>query len=232
MSTWYTETVSCPRCAVANDVSLLHGAYVGRLPEVKRAIREGHFQRFACTGCKAEVRVEAPLVYTDLPQGQYIAVEPPATPDWRAARRRHVEVFDGAFVLGPPCAERLAHGMRHRMVLGVDALREKVLLWDAGLDDRVVEAVKHDVLVAEGTSPSTHLLRVVAILDGGHLLCRRTAVPIRSGPVASPTQGPRADTIILPAAAYARRQAASNRIATELPWLADDWVVDLWLGTT
>lgn len=220
MSTWYTEDVSCPRCGHVTAFSLLHGAYVGRLPEVKRAIREGRFQRFACTGCGADVRVEASLVYTDLPNGQYIAVEPPATPDWRAARRRHVEVFDGAFVLGPPCAERLAHGMRHRMVLGVDALREKVLLWDAGLDDRVVEAVKHDALVAEGAATAAHLLRVIAVLDGGHLLCRRF------------TGGSTSGTVLLPAAAYARRQAASKRIAAELPCLADDWVVDVWLGGT
>ena len=200
MSTFYPYMLNSPACAESTEVHLAKGLHITRLPD------------------------------TDFDRAEYIAVEPEATTDVAAARKLAIEVFDAAFTFGPPIAEELAENMRCRLVFGMRSLREKLLLWQAGLDDRVVEALKGDWLKGSGKGLRAEVLRVVAVHAGGHILVARLA------PTASLLDGILA---VQPASLvlgfttflniqYEHRLSRARHLGADYPFLHDPWLVDLY----
>ena len=215
MSTWVHRDVPCPGCGAVNATPMLKGIHISRLPAVRDDIVAGRFQRTLCPSCGYAAQLESSTVYTDFDNGQYIAVEPSNPADWRAALAPHQEVFDRCFTMGPPVAEELSRGIRHRLVFGVDALREKILLWDAGLDDRVLESCKADLLTSEKKDFREEELRLTGVLPGGHCVLRRTA----PGRV-------HLGHVTLLAETYQQRLAGTG---SQYPQLMGAWVVDLYV---
>lgn len=222
MSTWEPHVFDCPTCGEPIRAQLLKGMHITRLPEVKAAIRDGTFQVFVCEGCNTPTHVEKPTIYTDFEAGHYIGVELPDTPDWAEAKQRHRKVYDQAVLLGPPVAADLASRMRHRIVFGLRALREKVLAWDAGLDDALVEVAKLELLRASGTPVEAEELRLVAVLPPEeHLMFARyrRAGPGRTRPTVVGHEvflRQRYDALL------ARRES----FRAQYWWVFDDWLVD------
>jgi hypothetical protein len=230
VSTFYRHTLDCPACGVATEVNLAKGLHITRLPEVRAEILAGTFQVFDCPACGARAAVEARTVYTDFDRRQYVAVEPGPTADWAEARRLAVEVFDAAFTFGPPVAEELAGNMRCRLVFGMRSLREKLLIWDAGLDDRVVEALKADWLRRRGLELHAEVLRVVAVHEGGHILLARfdPAPPLPEGVLAVQRAAAVLGFETFLGAQYERRLSLARQISGDYPFLQDPWVVDVY----
>lgn len=223
MSTFFAQDVICPSCGHGFEVQLIEGVHVTRLPAVRQQILERDFQVFACPACAVRIAVEGMFVYTDFQRMQYVAVESRAATDWRAARRRHQETFARAFASGPPDANQMAGAFTCRLVYGVLALREKLLLWDAGLDDRVVEALKGARLETLGVAPEDAVLRLETILPGGHLLCGRYQ-PSR-GALAG--LAPRAvDFETFPAGDYRKMKERVDELMRSNAWIAEEWFVD------
>lgn len=140
-------------------------------------------------------------------------------------------MFRDCFEAGPPIAQDMGARFKRRVVFGFRALREKLVLWDAGLDDRVVEAVKGDLLADDGAAPREVVLRIARVLDGGHLLFaayepapRPDDAPAEPRVVVQPAPY---DFLTAPAARYLARSAEPSAIARDYPWLGDDWFVDL-----
>lgn len=231
MSTWEQYEVSCPRCSTNFRAPVLKGVYASWLPEVHAAVRDGSFARCRCPACSATLQVETETVYTDFERGYYVGVASPEVAGWRAVRARHAAAFDSTITFGPPVAQELAGSLVHRVVFGAHALREKILLWDAALDDRVVEALKGDWLRTRGLRAADVVLRASDVLPGGHILF---AVLEPWEPVPTDDSGitllgmPRLlEHVSLRAELYERRLMRRSRIAGEYPALADDWLVDL-----
>lgn len=231
MSTWEPWSLSCPECRTVQTVPLLKGIHISRLPDVRRAILDGSFQTFDCPGCARRIQVEASTVCTDFPHHDYMGLEVRGTRDWRAARARHLAIFDSCFTFGPDPVAELGSGLRTRLVFGNAALREKLLLWEHGLDDRVVEALKGECLALRGLGPTDEELRVSQILEGGHLVFARMEpaelrdLPPRELVPISPYKVLGFETV--PAPDYERRQLSAGKILRDWPALGDDWVVDL-----
>jgi hypothetical protein len=254
MSTWYPYRLNCPACGTEGEVQLLKGIHVSRLAAVRRDLHEGRFQVHVCPSCAHRVQLEVPSVYTDFPNGQYIAVELPFPADVAGPRARHRQVFDACFLFGPDVAADLGARVRHRLVFGVAALREKVLAWGAGLDDRIVEALKADVLAADGLGHRDQMLRLVSVLPGNHLVFARLEPPSEAtrAPLPVPLAGavptgspvpPRGAApyrcpggavtgyVTVPERSYQRRLMDRASLFVSLPMLSDDWVVDVFDGS-
>ena len=232
MSTFRPYQATCPACAHQWQVEIARGLHITRLPDIREQLVRGTFQVFACPACQVPTVVEDTLVYTDFDRHEYIAVETAATASWQAALARHQTVFTNCFDHGPPIAQDWGKVFKRRVVYGFRALREKILVWDAGLDDRIVEAVKGDLVRDEGESPREVVLRIHSVLDGGHLLFSV------HDPVRRPADTPpgAAMTLVLPAARdfwtapaarYQARAADEASIGRDYPWLSDDWFVDI-----
>ena len=230
MSDFRTQEASCPACGETVRVEVLDGVRAEDHPEVREALLAGRLGAATCS-CGAETRVWVPCVYTDFEHGTYVALAGPV-PDWRALVPTHAKVFDEALTLGPPFARSIGARLKHRLVLDPLALREKVLLFEANLDDRVVEALKGAWLKKQGRGPADELLRVSAVLEGGHLLLARWQ------PGAVRGEGPwvmERPTLLghvtLTADRYQKRWM--RRDATSLwPALAHPWMVDLYVASS
>lgn len=234
MSTFRPHAVACPSCAHSVEVHLLEGMHITRIPDVRAAILAGRFHTFTCPACGDSFVIEVPAIYTDFPAGQYVAVEVGEPVDLAPSVGRHQRVFDECFTLGPPAAQELALTMRTRLVYGYPALREKLLVWDAGLDDRVVESLKGSWFEREGIAPASERLRVVAVLDGGHLLCARLEPSVRGSPGAGEVRVVDLPRIrgfhTLLAQDYQRHQLRRAETAERWPHLGGAWLVDVSLG--
>ncbi|MEO8707340.1 MAG: CpXC domain-containing protein [Kofleriaceae bacterium] len=169
MSTWTTRSLACPRCGVLASVRIAAGVHVARAPEVREQILAGQLHRFTCSGCDESTQVEAAFVYTDFPRHHWISV---ATPDELASWRDHEARLAGevarAFELGSPLAHPLADGLRVRLVFGSVELREKLVVWGAGIDDALVECVKVRAFASdpELAAPGSRLLVETVAADG------------------------------------------------------------------
>lgn len=170
MSTWYLQTVDCPACGWTQQVRLLKGMHITRIPEVQQQILNGTFQVFPCQQCDTPFVIERPSIYTDFERGHYIAIEPYGTPH-KEAIERHKRIFDENFIFAPDIAQSLGKRLNPRIVFGLPALREKILLWENGLSDHVVEGLKLLVYGKHGLDMDSTILRLIKIYEtGGHFL--------------------------------------------------------------
>jgi hypothetical protein len=139
MSTTRVERVGCPGCGALFPASLAESANATRHPPFRQQVLEGTFMRFTCPTCAAPVVVERELLYTDLARGTLIAVFPSALRVEGHALEPRVRATLDSLGADPANAARV---QLRRLVFGYAELREKVIQRDAGLDDRVTEALK------------------------------------------------------------------------------------------
>jgi CpXC protein len=232
MSTFYPFSLECS-CGHIYTVDLAYGIHVTRLPQARQQILDGEFQVFQCPACGTATAVEGPTVYTDFIRHHYVAVETAVRPEWRMLRTRLDQVFENSFTLGPPIATEMGTRFKKRCVIGFQALREKLVIWDAALDDLVVEGVKGRLADRVGIRPGEGLFRLAGVLPGGHLTFLRFEPPPPAPPDTrahrTTTAGPiDAETVI--ASEYLRQLEDRAGITTDYPWLADDWLVDIYDG--
>lgn len=120
----------------------------GRAPHLRAQILDGTFQRFDCPRCGAATPVDPRFTYVDLSAGQFMGVYPAwADVEWRRLEAETLGLYDrnlGAHA--PPPARAVTDELTVRVVFGLAALREKLVIFGAGLDDVAVELVKLDLV--------------------------------------------------------------------------------------
>lgn len=143
MNEFDDATVRCG-CGHAYGARVARHLHVSRRPEVRQAIVEGSFHRFACPRCQRINVVEEVLPYTDFPRRHWFTLFPGAYLGRReAALALCRETFDKTMREHAPGLVRgWADEFVQRAVFGWAALRDKIVVLDAGLDDRLVEILK------------------------------------------------------------------------------------------
>jgi len=150
MSTFYTRQIACPGCRAPIDAWLARGVHATRRTDLRDEIFARTFHRCTCAACDARLEIEQHLVYTDfdLHHWIYVATERdrPEWPQWEARLRSDVaHVFSDH----SPLVHGVGDLLRSRVVVGYEELREKLVLWRAGLDDALVECIKVRALADE-----------------------------------------------------------------------------------
>jgi hypothetical protein len=213
MSTTRTIDASCPACRVSQRVLIAESANAMRHPRWRDQVRDGTFMSFVCTGCGDRFTVEHELLFTDLPKGVFIGVFPRAA---RVEADRHAAIL--AAVFARTAGEARLPGIRCRAVFGYAELREKLVCWDAALDDRVLEALKLALFTqnAEWTANGSRGLELVEVGDDGALVFLHLGVATPGGaPVAT-----RVDrTLYDHTAATEPEWAPLLRPLSETPWV-------------
>ncbi len=139
-------------CGHRYPIELAPDLHVSRMPALRRAVLDGSFHRFTCPRCGRITPVERPLAYTDFPRRHWITVAPPAgladVAGWRELAdrsfRETMQEHAGAQV------RAWAPEFTRRLVFGLAALREKLIAFDAGLDDRPLELLKLSLIAELG----------------------------------------------------------------------------------
>ena len=148
MSTFVARSIRCPNCATEQEREIASSVNIMRSPHVRERILDQTFQVFECTHCGRRFIYTGEFSYVDLSRRQLFGVFPPsAESDWVACEQRTTDAYRKT--LGddaPSIAQPFGEGLVIRCVFGLPALREKLILADAGLDDVLVEAAKLDLL--------------------------------------------------------------------------------------
>jgi hypothetical protein len=166
MSVFRTLNIPCPACGGETPFNLVHSVNADRRADLRDEILAATFQQMPCPGCGKEFRVEPEFNYLNLGRNQWIAAWPRASmAEWREYDTQARESFDDAFgENAPPGAQEMGRNIVPRITFGWAALREKLFVRDAGLDDVTVELAKAALIRASPTARAmTSELRLLAI---------------------------------------------------------------------
>jgi hypothetical protein len=143
MSTWDDLSITCPFCAHVFDVQIASGLHISRLPHIRERIIDGRLHRFDCPACTRTIEVRRPLIYADFERGDWIEVWPADDiAHWPELAAKCSANYRRAIERGAPMLRAHSERFRVRIVFGYDELREKLLVWDARLDDVAIECLK------------------------------------------------------------------------------------------
>jgi len=161
----------------------VRGANAERAPELRVAALAGTLNRLPCPACGQVHAMDAPLVYADPPRGHWISVATRGElAGWAAVERTAVTAFQTS--LETAVADAFA-GARVRVVFDLDELRERLAIWDAGLDDGVIECVKLSCLRERpdirGPGERIRVVRIAAATVTMHVLDGATPELVRGG---------------------------------------------------
>ena len=165
MSTWFPETVTCPTCHHEQEARLARGVHAARAPEVREQVFARTFHCVTCERCAQAFTAGRAFVYTDTDRKHWVQVAPA---DQRVRWPEYETVTDRLFdraMTGSPLTHELREGFTVRVVFGLEALREKLVVWQANLDDAIVECLKVR-LVRDRPALARALLVVDAVADG------------------------------------------------------------------
>ena len=148
MSLFRETTLTCPQCDHPIPFLESDSVNVDRNPDPRDAIIDGSFQLVACPSCENAVRLEPQFNYLDTADGLWIAGFPGRMmADYLALEDTITDVFSNAYGAGAQsAAQRIGDTLTARLTFGWPALREKLVLAQAGLDDVIVEMLKLDLL--------------------------------------------------------------------------------------
>jgi len=140
--------VKCPRCGDPARCRVADTVSASRAPELRRAILDRTFHAVRCAGCELEFVVEKHLLYDDFDRGHWIGVFPGADEERFAECEELVlqSFREAMFHNAAPVLREWAPQFKVRVVFSIVQLREKLLCWDAGVDDQVLELTKLDLI--------------------------------------------------------------------------------------
>ncbi|MGI6736086.1 MAG: CpXC domain-containing protein [Anaerovoracaceae bacterium] len=136
----YTEmTFVCPNCGREVDIPLLEAVDGVADIELKQMIVDGTFGIYECPECHDRMDINCQLTYHDGSRGLMVWVMPP-----ELSGGEEEEIADENLLQTSAVLEQCAQ----RKVRDKNDLREKVLIAEAGRDDRIIELMKPGVYTA------------------------------------------------------------------------------------
>ena len=155
MSIFRRQNVSCPSCGTIVAFQAAHSINADRRADLRQAILDETFQTQVCPSCDASFRLDPLITYVDLGRNQWIAAYPlNRLGDWQAIEAECAEIFATSYGdQAPDSVRQLCGAITPRLVFGWAALREKLVVDEAGLDDAVLELVKIALLRTVGRFP-------------------------------------------------------------------------------
>jgi hypothetical protein len=139
MSQTKTYEIRCPKCGHEQSVELYEAVNVQQSPELKSLLLSNQLNAVVCAECHASFRVDKPLLYNDPKYKRMIYLIPMSEGAAEIGERQFTDSLrqlNGALPKGVEAPEVC-------LVLSRMELVERVFLFDAGLNERVIEYMKH-----------------------------------------------------------------------------------------
>ncbi len=130
MSMERKETITCPACGNAQDFIVWHSLNGDLNPEAKQQLMDGTLFRFKCSKCGYKSIVNYNTLYHDMTHQAMVY--------YVGSVKQALEAIADAEKM----MSIAMHGYRKRIVTNQNSLREKAIIFEHGLDDRVIEIIK------------------------------------------------------------------------------------------
>jgi hypothetical protein len=139
------QPLTCPSCSAEHSFVCWSSLNVTLDRDRKQELLDGSLFIFTCPGCGAKTLVSYPLLYHDMEKQFMVWLIPqPPGEDTAPAHPGDIDEVGRSF----------SDTYRLRTVRELIDLKEKILIFDAGLDDRAIEAAK---LALSKQIPEDHL---------------------------------------------------------------------------
>lgn len=129
MSRKITKEVACPHCHASVNTELWSSINVTQDPSARARLMEESLFTWRCPDCGYEAKILYPCLYHDMDRKFMVYLIPDLQQD----------------SLSDPVVEKQfpeLNGIKKRLVSDLNAMKEKILLFEAGLDDKAVELMK------------------------------------------------------------------------------------------
>ena len=137
MSEITKQTIACPKCGKMIPIDVWDSIDIPYDIEQKEKVLKNTFFKATCEDCKISFPIAYKCLYNDMEQKFLIWLAP------RLEEEEKAEVAEYNEKLKTDNRLRLAQGgYTYRIVRNDNELREKVLIFDEGLDDRYIETMK------------------------------------------------------------------------------------------
>jgi len=122
--------ITCPSCGNEQKFTIWNSVNVSLAPDLKKNIISGELVSFSCDKCGDKSRVVYPMLYHDMDLNLMIWLFPGDNPP-KDDTRKTLDHLKG-----------IGDGYQYRWVQSFNDLIEKINIYDAGMDDRVIEWFK------------------------------------------------------------------------------------------
>lgn len=147
MSINSSESIKCPKCHQLNDVTVWHSITVNDSTDLKNDLLQGKVNMFHCPSCSHTALMPSPLLYHDEEKSLMISFSP--CEDDKIKAQLFEEIKKTSAESGE--LDNLTD-YSLRFVADYNSLLEKILIFDNGLNDKVIEVLKVLILMQKPDS--------------------------------------------------------------------------------
>lgn len=140
MSQNTSQTVKCPKCEAMHPVTVWTTIDAKQDPDLKQDILSRKINIFSCPDCGQMALMPSPLFYKDEDKKLILYFSPATTHQDRQRLFEDLKQKSSAEI-------KQMQGYHLRFISEYNELLEKILIFDAGLDDKVVEFLKMMILM-------------------------------------------------------------------------------------
>lgn len=136
------ETVKCPKCGQLNEITVWNSISAKNEPDLKADILSRKINIFTCPSCGQTALMPSQLLYSDPDRKLMIYFAPCADPTEKMTLFEQTKKTTKAEI-------KDLTDCNLRFVTTYNELMEKILIFDAGFNDKVIEFLKMMILVNE-----------------------------------------------------------------------------------
>lgn len=141
MSVKHTQQIACLKCKKKSDFEFYGSINTMLDPTLKQRVKNFDIFKFICPHCGSEQFVNYSFLYHQM-EDQLMIFYCQDEEEVAKVRSLYADDFDTALNAQGESETIDTTGYRRRIVIGADNLVEKIRIFDAGLDDRLVEIYK------------------------------------------------------------------------------------------
>ena len=139
MSQQKTYPIRCPKCQREQDLDLYESINVITDPGLKTQLMTAKLNTVSCEQCKASFRIDKPLLYHDPSRKLMIYWIPTKDNEIAVGQKKFTECLSQLNTLLPQGLET----PEVHLVFSRTELVERIFLFEAGLNERIIEYIKH-----------------------------------------------------------------------------------------
>ena len=163
MSINYKQSIKCPKCDHLQDVNVWSSITCDDSPDLKQDLLKGKINIFHCEDCEQIALIPTPLLYHDKENKLLVSFTPCND---NSQKQKLFEEIKNASRTSGELKDYEDYNLR--FVTVYDELMEKILIFDNGLHDKVIEVLKVLILTQE-PEKAEHRRAVFGKIDGENL---------------------------------------------------------------